>query len=83
MAGEWDDLWTESAAYGRSWWDHTASEQQKAWCETLADQIVKRGQEPLNWKGGVFVKFKEDTEPPYPSETTLRKTVRELVEARG
>ena len=83
MAGEWDDLWTGKANYGRSWYEYQASDEQKAWCRRLADEIISRGVEPLNWKGGVYKKFREDTTGPYPSETTLRKTVRNLVEASG
>lgn len=83
MAGDWDELWTKDAAYGRSWWARDATPEQREWCNTLADMIVDRGEEPANWKGGVYPKFQADTEGPYPSETTLRDTVRKLVEARG
>lgn len=79
--GAYDSLFGYYGGAGRSWYD-TIQPAARAWLDGLADTAIERNKEP-NWAGAfrLFAETFPDDAPD--TDTTIKNTVRRLVNERG
>lgn len=75
-----EDLFTSGPYVGKPWIDQISTGC-RARCEEVADLIIKYGREP-SWVA-VYKRLKEEFPVDVGSDTTVRNTIRHLVEQRG
>lgn len=75
-----DELWVQRKGGAPSWRDALSDEAQ-AWLDQIADRIIELGKEPI-WGSVLTVLERDFPDDVVPTDTTLARTIRQMVKAR-